>query len=281
MIAIVCNDKLCRSWQGHRFAAALSDVLSSLGYPAEVVEVPKNRPDFMIVIGIKSLNPQLRVWGVPVILYKVDLFKHNQWVRRLAKFGFDFDGIFGVIDYCPRDRLALSKVGIDKWVFAPLGYHPSFEILNGCSITNSYDIGFLGTVSRRRGRIIGELLGENFSMLQNEGDDGRKFMSSSSLWLNLHRKHTKNFADIRVIQLGLSNGCFVISEPCSWVPEGMKDGVHWVVLQKFFLCEQIRWALDNPEERTRIAKAGYEWVKSSYRLIDNWREPMKNVLSWI
>lgn len=283
MISIICNEIDCRWWQGDTFARALSDVFSDLGYQNEVVTVPKKRPGLMIVVGVKNLCARLKRFNCPIVLYSVDpiyVIRANRFCRGLMEFGFSPRDLFGVIDFSPIDRVGFRRIGIRRWVFAPVGYHRFFEVLNA-PIDEKYDVGFLGNLSERRKKVIAEIE-SSFSVDKNRTDDVGLFLGKSSILIHIIKDdYNFNFAAFRIIQLGLSNARFVISEPSCWAPNGIESGVHLVVAKRDDLVGSIRWAINNPEERSRIAKSGHEWVKSSYCLIDNFRKPMEEVLSWI
>src|SRR5258706_15107614 len=82
-------------------------------------------------------------------------------------------------------------------------------------------------------------------------------MTRSKIHLNIHKESAHLFEIVRVSYL-LANRCFVLSE--SGLEKEMeaqfRDGVAFCAYDE--LAERCRYYLDHPQERQRIAEAGFE-----------------------
>jgi hypothetical protein len=205
--------------------------------------------------------------------------------------------IGGVIDYTPIDAGDWRAIGMRR-VFAPLGYHEQFEFDH--IPDPKYDVSMLGTMGGQRSSrriILDKFSGMsvchpyledvpkiNFQEASESEVDAHTqfFLGAGKIFLHINRKHSvDNFPDIRVIQLGFSNRRFVLMDRCEWYPSGFMPGVHCGVADGENLHELAREYLRCRDAMSFIANNAYYWVKTNYRLEDNWREPIKEVVEWI
>lgn len=310
IVAIICHRE-CECWQGCRFSIALQDALKTLGHFVRVFEttheffcweydvasIRRFNADVIIAIGLRSLVYSLKSLRTPLILYNVDpVHSINrlkiQWQERFRIIGFEIGELYGVIDYSLGiNREAMTELGVKNLTFAPLGYHELFRVKGDDAEEFDVALFFQAPPSRRKRKryAMSHILSEFCRVIDFETHDWgiphgvertRKYLNTKII-LNIHRNNDwNNFSCIRTIQLGFSNSICVVSETSNGVPDGLLSGEHWIETSYKLIPDVIRNLLDNAEQRQRIAQNGYDWVKS-YRLVDNWREPMTLVSSWL
>jgi len=127
------------------------------------------------------------------------------------------------------------------------------------------DVLFYGYLNHRRQEIYQQLKknldGKNIMFEENIwGDERDKLICRSKIILNIHYYETKIFEIIRISHL-LANQAFVISEDSTATSTyaNLKDG--YVECAYSEIVNKVTYYLDNPNERKKIAKKGYDLIK--------------------
>jgi glycosyltransferase involved in cell wall biosynthesis len=132
---------------------------------------------------------------------------------------------------------------------------------------------FLGNTSRapRRRRYLRKLKKEFTPLLVKGswrdpecwGEKRKELLNRTKIFINIHR-HPNEFEGFRLLQ-GMANKALVISEPI-YKPAPYEPGIHFVSVPIDRMANSIRHYLENPEEREKIANAGYEFATKKLTL---------------
>jgi spore maturation protein CgeB len=81
---------------------------------------------------------------------------------------------------------------------------------------------------------------------------------------------------MRIVALGMSNNCFVITEPCEDLGP-FEHLEHLVVVKHQDMAAEISFYLNSPWERDRMANNAYNLVKKRYTMTENLKEAVKQL----
>ena len=204
---------------------------------------------------------------------------HNpMWRKRVHRALGQFNCIF---------EMSKENLKVDlpiKRLHCPMGYHPSFEISYVAgSRQNVALIGYVPWKSYRHKMVetIEQKLGSKVWCVRTKdrwananNQHLNQIIFNTSIQLNIHRNPKyRMFEAIRVIAQELSNKCFIVSEPS--VDSPLMNGQHYVETDRF--ADTIGFYLEHPEECSKIAQCGYDFIKSSYRLKDHLANCLKQI----
>lgn len=190
-------------------------------------------------------------------------------VPELSKYDFLFEHSSQQVEF-------LRAKGYNNVIHFPWGYTP---VLDRWQHTDTLpydriDISFIGGVTPRRKKIIqnvGKVHWHTKINKENESD----IVTCSRVNLNIKNNNRGCFEAGRVICLLLGNRGFTISEPYEDdVP--LVDREHLVVAKAEDFSDTVKYYLTHPEERVKIAKQGYEFVKNYYTMTQNLKEALTN-----
>jgi len=210
------------------------------------------RPDLYLWIetGLGSLPPDLRELALPKACYLIDTHIHFERHEEIAK-RFDFVFLAQKAYVEP-----LRAKGCKNVFWLPLGCDP--EIHGRQDVEEKYDVGFVGSVTSshtRRKRLLDQI-GRHFSLHCD-----RKFMnemagifSQSKIVFNEAINRDLN---MRVFE-ALCSGSLLVTDsaPGSGLEEFFQDNEHLVIFNEENLIERIRFYLEHPDERLKIARKG-------------------------
>lgn len=100
---------------------------------------------------------------------------------------------------------------------------------------------------------------------------------ASKVCLNIHATRYPTFESGRIVALGMSNGCFVITEPYDPREVPFVDGQHLVVRSVKQMPKTIKHYLDHPEEAREIAERGYNYIKNNYTMTKNLKYALEEI----
>lgn len=229
-----------------------------------------------------------------VVFYNVTTFGYNDesarhWGKHWRRWTSMYDGrIDALFDYDPSNCDGRYERDVPAFACG-IGWHRSFQVREWGN--DLHDVVFLGWVVKggRRDQVI-QPLEKEFNLVihtrtsrlrqknpnplvhvSHEEDDRalrtRVFLHIKSSGANV------SFCGPRIIQLGLSNMLFVLSEPILNSP--LIDGKHWRMAPIEEWPELIRYYLHHSNERHKIEQAGHKFVKYNYRLQRHLEEAMK------
>lgn len=198
--------------------------------------------------------------------------KHFGWdeLRKIRlKYDYVFDCDIGNIEQ--HWRFFAKKQTI---AHLPIGYSSVFELDKNIKPASN-KVTFIGSVrpafcQRHRKKVIKILqrqLGDKFGIIQNRyGDRARQAVKKSTINLNVHQYLPLSLMEsLRLIALLFSNKCFVISEP--FYNNGPFEHLeHLVFASHRDMVSEIKYYLDTPWERERMASNAYEFVKKHYTM---------------
>lgn len=194
-----------------------------------------------------------------------------------------------VIDMSYNNVEWLRSKGHKRVYWCALGYHESFELprVEG----QHHEVAFIGSLqegttgrSRRQAMIKrwnNCLAKDGIKIKCFDGvfdDDLASAVHNADIHLNIHISDQRCFEMPRIVTLLLSNGKFVITE---------KIGEHKPFTHKKHLVEvswkkfpsTIRHYLKVSEQRNKIARQGYEFVKKHYRFRTHLNRMLRCVLA--
>ncbi|MBP1608004.1 MAG: hypothetical protein H6Q04_239 [Acidobacteria bacterium] len=175
-------------------------------------------------------------------------------------------GLPDVLAISARSRQEfLTSCGI-KSHFVPLGYAGESQgRLLG--LQRDIDVLFLGTMQvPRRRRLVSHLRRSGIEVqtkgswksLEAWGENRTLLLNRTKILLSLQR-HPGEFTGMRLI-LGMSNGAMVISEPIDQ-PDPYIPGRHYIEAPTGQMPAVVRYYLEHPDERERVAMEGHRLMK--------------------
>lgn len=248
---------------GYAYSAALTDVaelllysLESLGRRARIQVNHFEKSAVNIVLGFHLLQDPEPVLTHRTIVYQLEQLSDSlDWLddaRRAILTSAD-----AVWDYSPENLERLAAMGVRRGELVPIGYHPRLERI--ARSRQPTDVLFYGSVNERRQRILQSLepdcaLEVLFGAFGAERDAR---IALAKIVLNIHFYPTCILEQVRLAYL-LNNHVFVLSEA------GRSDPYDGAValLPYEQLVETCHWYLERPAERHRMARAGYEMLRS-------------------
>lgn len=168
-------------------------------------------------------------------------------------------------------------------LYFPIGYSPVFELPKKVSQKNIAL--FIGSNSEHpqfthRNRTIRNLsakLRERFATVDDRyGDKARQAAMHAAVCVNIHQNNIKSFEAMRIVGLYMSNGCFVITEPCDDLGP-FEHLEHLVVVPHQDMAAEISHYLNSEWEIERIAKNGHEYIKKHYTLTQNLKKVLEQL----
>lgn len=144
------------------------------------------------------------------------------------------------------------------------GVDPEFH--RKLDLPKVYDVGFAGSLSQRRKRVIDHLKEHGINIVFKEvfGEELNRFINECKIFLNIH------FTDILTTETRLNEilgaGSFALSEEVS-MPDMYIDREHlvyWKSLDCDDLVKKIEYYLEHDREREEIALNGFNMVHSRY-----------------
>jgi len=194
-----------------------------------------------------------------------DIYSNARTLRRMVG-----EGTIDLLFATSREKLEyFREQGYEAWLM-PFGYHPSLGRLLG--LERDVDVLFLGDARPlRRRRQLSYLRRRGVDVTVRGswhdpvlwGESRTQFLNRTSIVLHLQRYPGK-VAAMRLI-MALANGAMVVSEP-TYRPEPFVNGVHFVEVPVKEMPETIRYYLQHPSERDRIASAGHRLITEELTL---------------
>ena len=213
------------------------------------------QPDLFLWVetGLGTPPPDLAEHSIPKACYLIDTHIHLEKHKQIARnFDFVFLAQNGYID-------VFKESGIENVTWLPLACDPEIHG-PGKECKKTHDVGFVGSVTETHTRRV-ELLsaiGKNFKLCRE-----RKFLEEmaqvharSRIVFNNAVNHDLN---MRVFE-ALASGSLLVTDAACGLDELFEDRKHFVRYEDATLIETIRYYIEHPEERERIAAAGRKEV---------------------
>lgn len=209
---------------------------------------------FWVETGLGSIPPDLKDHSIPKACYLIDSHIHFERHKEIAR---HFDFIF----LAQKAYVEPMKTAGYKQVFwLPLGCDP--EIHGEKNRDEKYDVGFVGSLTTahvRRKKLL-DRIDEHFSLHCD-----RKFMDEMAEVFSecriVFNEAVNNDLNMRVFEALCSGRLLVTDEASgSGLKDMFQDNKHLVIYNEDNLIERIRYYLDHPDERLRIAREGQEEV---------------------
>ncbi len=228
--------------------ASIADTLSRLP--------EKWRPDFYLWVetGLDTIPEGLETLSVPKACYLIDTHINKERHLEIAR---HFDFVFLTQKAYIEEFKSAGHANV-QWL--PLACDP--EIHGKTDLAERWDVGFVGSVTPahiRRKRLL-DSIGNNFDLHID-----RKFMDEMAEVFCQSRivfnNAIRDDLNMRVFEALCSGTLLVTDEaPGSGLTELFKDGEHLAIYRDENILETIRYYLDHPEERERIAERGRQEV---------------------
>ena len=278
-VLIVSSPKYLNYHLAKPLVTAFQQSLLNLGYKCDVRENYVSGYDVCLVMSpeIDYNFPKDKTYKVT---YNYESLRHRKCRIKINRNLKQFNCI---LDY----NISNIQFGFPiEHLHCPIGYHPSFEMELPTIQVKKYPISLIGYVCsgdqkrdeykgkvyRHRATIIKKIYQDlglevkcvrAYKDLQWSGDTLRDMIFNTDIHLNLHNTpEVMAFESDRVIRLLLCNQQFVISEKSQECP--LTSGEHFVETND--IVGSIEYYLRHPEERRYIAKKGYEFIKTKYRI---------------
>lgn len=165
---------------------------------------------------------------------------------------------YSVWDYSQSNIEQLARLGITSVQYAPIGYVPQLTRIHPTE--EDIDVLFYGSLNERRSSVLQALKAQGvnvqafFGIYGNERD---QLIARSKILLNIHFYQAKVFEVVRVSYL-LANQRFVVSEYGCNPDEEAAFSAGVVFADYDDLVKTCLDFLSRPEERRRIAEAGFQ-----------------------
>lgn len=160
----------------------------------------------------------------------------------------------------------------------PLGYHPLLKTTGIVpTIEREIDICLLASLTDRREKFLAahadfftarnchlRLVPIGFAKTETTRSylhtgERNALLQRSKILLNIHYSELRYFEWHRML-IGLANGCCIITETCEgYAP--LIPGKHFVMAEPAEVIRACDYYLNHPEERTRIAEAGRDFIR--------------------
>ncbi len=241
-------------------AETIHHALLALGHQSVITlkVLPEHRH---IALGINLLPAVSIELPEDTILYNLEQISPDRsWINESVLALFQR---FTLWDYSLRNCEQLRQMGCQHIQHVPLGYVPQLTRINPL-VEEALDIDvlFYGSLNEKRAAVLEALRRKGLNVVELFGEYGAerdRAIERAKIVLNIHLYEAQIFEIVRVSYL-LANHKFVLSESSPNDPdaESFKDGVAFVD------CDQIVEAclsfLKNPQERRRIAEAGFQLI---------------------
>ncbi len=232
--------------------ATVSDMLSQL---------PEGwQPDLYLWVetGLGGFPPDLRDHSLPKACYLIDTHIHFERHKEIAK---QFDFVF-LAQKAYVEPMKAAGCGQVSWL--PLGCDPEIHGKKGPE--KKYDVGFVGSVTSahtRRKRLLGKI-GQHFSLHYDRKfmDEMAEIFSQSKVIFN---EAVNNDLNMRVFE-ALCSGSLLVTDaaPGSGLEDFFQDNEHLAIITEENIIGRIRYYLENPKERLRVARKGQREVLAKH-----------------
>lgn len=207
-------------------------------------------PDLYLWVenGISGFPQDIDKISIPKACYLIDTHLHLEQHKEIAR---NFDFVFlAQQEYVS----ALKASGNPNVYWMPLACDP--EIHGRTETDIEYDIGFVGSITpahTRRKKLLDDI-GRHFNLHLD-----RKFMDEMAMIFSkskiVFNEAIKNDLNMRVFE-ALCSGSLLVTDDACGLTDFFQSGKHLVTYRDESLVETIRYYLEHPEERIRIAKEG-------------------------
>jgi glycosyltransferase involved in cell wall biosynthesis/tetratricopeptide (TPR) repeat protein/precorrin-6B methylase 2 len=214
------------------------------------------KPDLYLWVetGLGSIPPDLQDHSIPKACYLIDSHIHFDRHKEIAR---QFDFVFLAQKAYVEP---MQAEGCERVFWLPLGCDP--EIHGEQIVEEIYDVGFVGSVTPahvRRKKLL-DRIDQHFSLHCD-----RKFMDEMAAVFAecriVFNEAVNNDLNMRVFEALCSGRLLVTDEaPGSGLEDLFHDKKHLIIYNEDNLIERIRYYLDHPDERLRIAREGREEV---------------------
>ncbi len=162
-------------------------------------------------------------------------------------------------DYSEQNAIALRSLGVRVAHVLPIGYVKELTRIQRTTKPD-IDVLFIGSMNPRRRAIIDSVRATGLRVEAVFGSYGKErdtLIGRAKLLLNVHYYDAKVLEMVRLSYL-LANQCTVLSERSANPVDDdiLADGVAFADYQ--LLATRARQLIDAPEERSRIARRGFE-----------------------
>jgi hypothetical protein len=243
-------------------AQALEEAFSELGGSAPITRSPAGwQGRAPIVYGGNLLqdigNPVLPESSVIINLEPVvpgSLWLNQEYLDVLRR--------HPVLDYSPRNRDALRRVGIEHAGLLEIGYSPTLTRI--APAEKDIDVLFYGYLSERRLQALRTVAATGLRVVavhDTYGAERDAVIARARIVLNIHHDERNVFEIVRVSYL-LANRICVVSEgqPDDPDVEWLAGGVEFVPIER--LADRCVELIEDPARREAVAQAGFERFSS-------------------
>lgn len=256
------------------FACMLQDALKQLGIQANIVDDHKGgQAAYVFGLWDVDINLSKFSYGTAIYCTSEQLPYYDDAPERFNVYWNNMrdslENYEYVFEHSSCQTRFLQEHGIPAIHF-PWGYSSLVDKVSQQQCEQVYRAMFIGGITPRRRRVLEELKVFSPYVVQSRYTQQGDIIAKACVHLNIHNTKRETFEALRVVCLLLGNRAFVISEP-------YEDSVPLISHEHLIICpvtemkEQITYYLNRPVERSRIATAGYEFVKSKYTMTENLR----------
>lgn len=209
---------------------------------------------------VKQSGPKLVAW------YFDWVFGHANRDKRYIPALKNFDLVVSTDGYEDRyEKYGIKRVwlphGVDTRVYKPVASNPAIKA----------EVGFIGHIYTRRRKQMIEALSRMFNMRVFGMEDdcwGHRYSEICSsvpvMVADNYRNDISGYWSDR-LYLSLASGAFLLHPAIGGIETQAEDGKHLVLWESVSdLISKIRYYLDRPEERERIAEAGAEHAREHH-----------------
>lgn len=237
-------------------ALALRAAFAELGHEAPIVTDPVEVTGTAIVLGPHLLGASPPAVKARLVLYNLEQIQEGGPVITAGY--LDLLKRHAVWDYSARNIAALKRAGVSAQLCG-VGYVPALTRIP-LSFYQDIDVAFVGSITPRRERVLGEL--QSFGLkvfvgVNLYGEERDKIFGRSKIALNVHTYDAQVFEIVRVSYL-LANRICVVSEVGRdrALEAPFQRGVAFATYNE--VGAACRVLLRDTERRRRIATAGFE-----------------------
>ena len=241
-------------------ALALSEAFAELGYAAPIVIDPAAVEGVAVVLGANLLQQMPPPLPARLILYNLEQVQAGSpWFNQAY---IDLLRRYPVWDYSARNVAALAGLGVSASLCG-VGYSPGLTRVPH-SLVQDIDVAFVGSISDRRAAALQAMRNSGIKVFAGSGLYGAErdaVFARARIVLNLHYYEAQVFEIVRVSYLLANRLCVVSEAGLDQDLEGpFRNGVAFVPYRD--LVAVCRYLLQRPDERRRLANAGFEAFKA-------------------
>jgi hypothetical protein len=241
-------------------ALALGEAFAELGHTAPIVTDPAAIEGTAVVLGANLLPHMPQPLPERLILYNLEQVQPGSpWFDQAY---IDLLRRYPVWDYSNRNIAALAALGVTASLCG-IGYSPGLTRVPHAMVQD-IDIAFIGSMGERRSVALEAMRRQGFKVFAGVGLYGAErdaIFSRAKIVLNLHYYEAQVFEIVRVSYL-LANRLCVVSEVGldQELEAPFRQGLAFVQYRDLLaVCHHL---LQRPEERRRLANAGFEAFKA-------------------